>query len=91
MTRRLGGAFLGQQLTATPSATADLTLESLILRAMIIREMEPYAFHCPKLDCKAQYVAGPKDLAPATRLRSATHRLASIKGQFIHYQLVRFD
>jgi hypothetical protein len=61
---------------------------------MTIREIESYAFRCPSLDCKAQYVAVTREEAPAQKPRCEycdTPFLLSSKGRFIHYQLLRFD
>jgi hypothetical protein len=61
---------------------------------MTVREIESYAFRCPKLECKALYVAVPTDQAPAQTPRCEycdTPFLASSKGRFIHYQLLRLD
>jgi hypothetical protein len=60
-------------------------------RAMTIREIESYAFRCPRLECRAEYVAVPRDQAPATKPRCEfcdTPFLLSSNGRFIHYQLV---
>ena len=49
----------------------------------------PQNFKCPNLECRAEYVATHRDIAPDVKPRCSecgTPFLAMEKGRYIHYQ-----